>query len=77
MKPGDPTVVLLNPQSGEYYTLNAVGSRVWQLCDGKSTATEIVAIIVQEFEAPAEVIESDVFDLLKDLFDEALLIRLP
>jgi Coenzyme PQQ synthesis protein D (PqqD) len=72
VKPGDPTVVLLNPKSGEYYTLEAVGSRVWQLCDGKSTIAEMAATLSQEFDAPSDVIEGDIVDLVKDLLNEGL-----
>jgi coenzyme PQQ biosynthesis protein PqqD len=72
VKRDDPTVVLLDPTSGEYYTLEAVGSRVWQLCDGTRTLAEMVATLSQEFEAAADVIESDVRELLKELVDEGL-----
>jgi hypothetical protein len=72
VKPGDPTVVLLNPSNGEYYTLEAVGSRVWQLCDGKLTISGMVTILGQEFDAPCDVIEGDILALVKDLLDEGL-----
>ena len=72
VKPDDPTVVLLNPANGEYYTLEGVGSRIWQLCDGKRTIGETIAVIGQEFDASSDVIEADVLDLMKDLVDEGL-----
>jgi hypothetical protein len=68
----DDTTVLLNPKSGEYYTLDAVGSRAWQLCDGERTILEMATILNQEFDASFEVIESDILDLMKDLLDEGL-----
>jgi hypothetical protein len=71
VEPGD-TTVLLNPKSGEYYTLEAVGSRVWQLCDGRRTISEMATILSQEFDAPSDVIESDILDLMKDLLDEGV-----
>jgi Coenzyme PQQ synthesis protein D (PqqD) len=74
LKANEPALVLLNPQSGEYYTLDEVGSRVWQLLDGTRTVLEIVAVIIEEYEAAAEVIERDVLDLLKDLVDEQLVV---
>ena len=42
--PTDSTLVLLNPRSGEYFTLEAVGPRVWQLCDGQRTLSEIATM---------------------------------
>ena len=77
VKPDDPNLVLLHPQTGEYYTLDPVGSRVWQLCDGKNTVAKIATIISQEFDAPAKVIERDVLDLLTELLDEKLVLRVP
>ena len=77
LKPDEPTVVLLHPQSGEYYTLDEVGSKVWHLCDGSHSMAEIVALIGQEFDAPADVIETDVLELVKDLVNEKLLVQDP
>jgi hypothetical protein len=77
VKVDDPSTVLLNPSSGEYYTLEPVGTRVWQLCDGKHTISEIAAIIGQEYEASVEVIESDVFELAKELLHEELVAVVP
>ena len=74
IKPGDPTLVLLNPQTGEYFTLEAVGTRVWQLCDGKHTVSEIAAIISAEYDESHEVIARDVMELLEELFDAKLVV---
>jgi hypothetical protein len=74
VKPDEESLVLLNPKSGEYYTLQAVGTRVWQLCDGKRTISEMAAIIAQEYDESPDVIEGDVLDLVKDLMDEELVV---
>ncbi|MEI9942473.1 MAG: PqqD family protein [Pseudomonadota bacterium] len=74
VKTDDPSIVLLNPKNGQYYTLEAVGTRVWQLCDGKRTVSEIAAIIGQEYEQSPDVIESDVLELAKELVDEELVV---
>ncbi len=74
VKPDEPSLVLLNPKSGEYYTLEAVGTRVWQLCDGKRPIAEIAAIIAQEYDQSPEIIESDVMELVKELMDEELVV---
>lgn len=74
VKPDDPSLVLLNPQSGKYYTLEAVGTRVWQLCDGVRTISEIAVLIGQEYDESVEIIESDVMELVKELLDEELVV---
>jgi Coenzyme PQQ synthesis protein D (PqqD) len=77
VKTNDPSLVLLNPKNGEYYTLEPVGARVWQLCDGKRTLSEIAAIISQEYEQSPEVIESDILELAQELIDEELVVPAP
>lgn len=64
--------VLLNPESGEYFTLNEVGVRIWALADGSRTVEEIAATIVAEYDAPDEAIRTDVLALLGELEQERL-----
>jgi hypothetical protein len=66
------TCVLLRLEDGEYYSLNELGSRVWELCDGTRRVADTVAILAQEYDAPAEAIQSDVLELLTELADEKL-----
>jgi coenzyme PQQ biosynthesis protein PqqD len=68
------TLVLLNPGNGEYYALNEVGSRVWELCDGTRSVSEMISAICREYDAPTETIEADVLALLAGLVDENLLV---
>ena len=67
-------VLLLDLDAGTYFSLDEVGSRVWELCDGARTVTEILATIVAEYDAPADIIETDVNRLLEELEAEALLV---
>ena len=65
--------VLLALDTGLYYALNEVGSTVWELCDGHATLASVVNAICAEFEAPAQVVEVDVAELVTELLDEGLL----
>lgn len=67
------TVVLLTRDTGQYYTLNEVGGRIWELADGTRTVAEIVRTLAEEYEAPADVIESDALEILGELAAERLL----
>ena len=67
------TVILLTPDSGEYFTLNEVGGRIWDLADGSRTVTEIAAALADEYDAPAEEIRADALELLGELAGERLL----
>lgn len=66
------TVILLQLEGGKYYALNEVGGRVWELCDGTRTVSEVVSCLYQEYEAPLETLEADVVELLTDLALEKL-----
>lgn len=65
-------VILLSLDDGAYFTLNEVGGRVWELCDGHHTTAEVVDAICAEFDAPADVVTADVLCLMQDLASEGL-----
>jgi hypothetical protein len=66
------TVILLTPDSGEYFTLNEVGGRIWELADGSRSVSEIAAVLVDEYEAPLEEIQADALELLGELAEARL-----
>jgi hypothetical protein len=66
------TVLLLTGDTGEYFTLNDVGGRIWELADGTRTVTDIAAVICAEYEAPLDVIEADTLEVLDELEGEGL-----
>ncbi len=68
------SAVLLNPDSGEYYGLDEVGGRVWELCDGTHSVLQIATLLAQEYDAPLATIQADVLDLLEDLAREKLVL---
>lgn len=66
-------LVLLDVEGGQYYSLNEVGARVWELSDGSRTLKDIVTVVSEEFDAPPETVSSDVHELVDDLVGEELL----
>lgn len=66
--------VLLNPTSGQYYTLDDVGARVWELCDGTRRVADVISTVHGEYDAPLETIGQDVVDLLSELAGENLVL---
>ena len=64
--------VLLNLESGEYFSLNPVGSRIWELCDGTRSAAEIVSVICDEYDVAEDVVTADTRELLDELEQEKL-----
>ena len=66
------TVILLTPASGEYFTLNEVGGRIWELADGSRSVAEIAGVLVDEYDAPLEEIQADAMDVLGELAEAQL-----
>jgi hypothetical protein len=58
---------LFNMEDGTYYSLNEIGGRIWELCDGAHSVSQVVETLAAEYGAPEEVLEQDVAELLADL----------
>jgi hypothetical protein len=56
------------------YTLNEIGTRIWQLIDGRTSAREITGTITAEYEVPETEALGDILEYLTSL-QEAGLIR--
>jgi hypothetical protein len=56
------------------YTLNEIGTMIWQLIDGKKNVGQIIKVICSAYEVTPEEAEKDTVDFLKSL-EEAGLIR--
>ena len=68
-------MVLLDLASGTYFGLGAVGGRVWeQLSQGDASLAQLAELIEAEFDAPRDVIEQDLAELLGQLVDKQLAI---
>lgn len=68
---GEAFIVL--PQSHQYKILNQVGTRVWELIDGVRTVDDMVKVIVEEYDIPAETARKDVADFINDLRENGML----
>jgi hypothetical protein len=71
------TLVLLDLDGGQYYSLDEVSARVWELCDGEHGVGGIVESISAEYDASAETIYEDVLAFLEEMMDEKLLVVEP
>ena len=66
--------VLLDVKNGQYYALDAVGGRVWELCDGARSVRQIAEVVSDEYEADKREVENDVVALLSELAGESLVV---
>ena len=64
--------VLLNLDSGQYFGLDPVGTRIWNLLADGKILSEVVSVIVAEYEVDAARCEGDLLKLLGDLEEQGL-----
>ena len=69
----DGATVLLSMASGHYYALDEVGSEIWELIAESTTVEAVARALAERYDAPLEVLLSDVSELLAELADEQLL----
>ena len=70
-------LVLFNMDDGQYYSLNEIGGRIWELCDGSRSVRQVVSILCEEYDGPAEIVHSDALELLEELVLEGMLLEGP
>lgn len=65
--------VLLALDTGRYYTLNRLGSVIWEHCTGHNTISDIHAVLCDRFEVASERALDDLVALVNQLIQEGLL----
>ena len=65
--------ILLKLEDGNYYGINEIGIRIWELLDGKSDTENIISSICREFGVNKKKASSDVQRFLKELEKEGLI----
>jgi hypothetical protein len=68
----DGEAVILHLDSGTYFGLNAVGTRIWQLMERDGRLTAVLDDLSTEYDAPPDVLERDLLDLVARLVDARL-----
>ena len=63
----DGEMVILDLQQEQYFGLNEVGTRIWQLLSEGRKADGIVSTIVSEFDVSADTVRTDLADLTAQL----------
>ncbi len=65
--------VLLDPISGKYFGLNAVGCSFWEKVNGLLSLQEIADQMLQEYEVEEEVLTGDILELVSSMEAQGLL----
>ena len=65
--------VLLDLASENYFGLDAVGTRIWQLLNEGRTGSDLIDTLLDEYEVEREVLERDISELLNRLSEAGLI----
>lgn len=65
--------VIVSPTESVMHSLNQVGTRIWELADGTLTLTEILDMIVDEFEVDRVQAEKDITEFCQVLSDKGMI----
>jgi hypothetical protein len=65
--------VMMNLQKGQYFALNGVGSRIWDIISRTVTVKDIINTLLKEYEVDAVVCEETVVSFLEKLKDAELI----
>lgn len=66
--------IIINLNTGSYYSLNDTGAMFWELLDGQRTIADCARDIAREYQVEAGVVESDLLELAVQFRDEGLVI---
>jgi hypothetical protein len=69
----DGEVVMLSLQRGEYFGLDKVGSRIWELLEHSTSVGTIKAALLEEYEVDEPTCEKDLIEFLEDLQNKDLI----
>jgi hypothetical protein len=73
---GETIIVPIRNRAGDLdsiYTLNELGTSIWQLIDGKTNVNQIVEGICQDYDIAPDVALKDILDYLQSLEDAGLI----
>lgn len=65
--------VMMNLEKGQYFALNEVGSRIWDVIDKPTSVGEITNVLLSEYEIDADTCIEAVLDFLGKMNDAELI----
>jgi Coenzyme PQQ synthesis protein D (PqqD) len=69
----DSEAVILDLESGVYYGLNETGNQIWQWLQQPKTESEIIALVLEEYDVTPEQGANDVKALLQEMIEAKII----
>jgi predicted RND superfamily exporter protein len=68
----DGEVVMLSIENSEYYGMDKVGSRIWQLIEKPVSLNQLIGILLDEYEVTEEQCTEDTLKFIDQLMEKEL-----
>ena len=68
----DEDIVLLNFETGDFYGINSIGSKVFSMVEERYNFGDILKQIQSEYDVPEEVLRTDLIALFGELKENGL-----
>ncbi|MEM7348605.1 MAG: PqqD family protein [Chloroflexota bacterium] len=66
--------IIINLNTGEYYSLNDTGAMFWELLNGENSIKDCATQIAKAYDAEASDVEADLLELATEFESEGLII---
>jgi hypothetical protein len=70
----DGEIVMMSVDNGEYYGLDEIGSRIWDLLENTISVENLVEKLTEEFEVEKGDCMNDTIEFLKELLSKNLIL---
>ena len=69
----DGETVMMSIENGEYYGLDDIGSRIWELLEKPIKVSDLIDTLLERFDVDRETCERDVLKFLNELKEDKIL----
>lgn len=69
---GDDRAVMMSVQAGQYFGLDAVGARVWELLESPKSISQLCAELCEEFEVEPQTCQAQILEFAADLVGQGI-----
>ena len=69
----DDDLIVFNPETDTYFTLNRSAREVWELADGTRSASEIAAALAERYGVDLHQVEADISEIISGFSETGLI----
>jgi hypothetical protein len=66
--------ILIDINTGTYFSLNEVGTEFWEMLDGEQTIEQHATIIASKYEVETSVVVADLLELAEEMAKDKLIV---